>query len=148
MRSQRKVSSSATTMPPRAVHSVAMLASVARSSIERLETPGPVNSITRLSVASGFANSSRMWSIRSLAVTFSRSLPTSSKRIDSGTSTWVKPAWTSAAYSVAPTPQVSALLAPPMQVWLSVACTKSPGETMRVRATSWQMPGETPSRAE
>ncbi len=72
MRSQRKVSSSAATMPPRAVHSVAMLASVARSSIDSAETPGPVNSITRLSVASGLAKSSRMWSIRSLAVTFAR----------------------------------------------------------------------------
>ncbi len=35
-----------------------------------------------------------------------------------------------------------------MQVWLSVAWMKSPGSMMRSRATSWQMPGETPSFAE
>ena len=48
-------SASAETMPLRAEHSVAMLASVARSSIDSVETPGPVNSITRLSVACGRA---------------------------------------------------------------------------------------------
>ena len=69
----------------------------------------------------------------------------SSKRIDSGTSTWVKPEWIRAAYSVAPTPQVRALFAPPMQVCESVAWMKSPGSTMCVRASSWQMPGETPA---
>ena len=56
----------------------------------------------------------------------------------------MNPAWTSAAYSVAPTPQVSALLPPPMHVWLSVAWMKSPGSSIRSRATWWQMPGLTP----
>jgi hypothetical protein len=51
------------------------------------------------------------------------------------------------AYSVAPTPHASALLPPPMQVWLSVAWMKSPGSTNCSRATWWQMPGETPSLA-
>ena len=40
----------------------------------------------------------------SLAVTPAGSVPVSSKRIDSGTSTKVKPDLTRAAYSVAPTP--------------------------------------------
>ena len=35
-----------------------------------------------------------------------------------------------------------------MQVWLSVAWMKSPGSMICSRATLWQMPGETPSRAE
>ncbi len=76
------------------------------------------------------------------------SLPVSSKRIDSGTCTKVKPAWINPAYSVAPTPQASALFPPPMQVWLSVAWTKSPGSTNCSRATWWQIPGDTPMRAE
>ena len=78
----------------------------------------------------------------------SGSSPVSSKRIDSGTSTMVKPACTRLAYSVAPTPQARALLTPPMQVWLSVAWMKSPGSTRYSRATSWQIPGDTRSLAE
>ena len=62
-----------------------------------------------------------MCSITSLAVTFGCSTPVSSKRIDSDTSTVVKPECTRFAYSVAPTPHASALFTPPMQVWLSVA---------------------------
>ena len=81
-------------------------------------------------------------------MTPSPSSPTSSKRIDSGTSTWVKPECTRFAYSVAPTPQARALLTPPMQVWLSVAWMKSPGSIICSRATSWQMPGEIRSLAE
>ena len=34
-----------------------------------------------------------------------------------------------------------------MQVWLSVAWMKSPGSMICSRATWWQMPGDTPSRA-
>ena len=76
-------------------------------------------------------------------MTFGASRPTSSKRIDSETSICVKPEWTRFAYSVAPTPQASALFTPPMQVCESVAWMKSPGSMMNSRATSWQMPGET-----
>jgi hypothetical protein len=43
--------SSHSTMPARAEHSVAMFASVARSSIERCLSPSPPNSIERLSVS-------------------------------------------------------------------------------------------------
>ena len=89
-----------------------------------------------------------MWSITSLAVVPFGSRPTSSNRIASGTSMTVKPDLTSAAYSVDPTPKASALLAPPMHVWLSVAWMRSPGSMIFSRATLWQMPGETPSRAE
>jgi hypothetical protein len=60
----------------------------------------------------------------------------------------VKPECTRFAYSVAPTPQASALFTPPMQVWLSVAWMKSPESMMNSRATSWQMPGEMLSFAE
>ncbi len=59
----------------------------------------------------------------------------SSNRIDSGTSTNVKPECTRAAYSVAPTPYARAPTAPPMQVWLSVAWMKSPGSRILSRAT-------------
>jgi hypothetical protein len=82
--------SSASQMPERAVHSVAMLHSVARSSIESDARPGPPNSITRSSVSSRTANVARMCRITSFAVQ-PGSEPTSSKRIDSGTLTNVKP---------------------------------------------------------
>jgi hypothetical protein len=42
-------------MPVRAAHSVAMFVSVPRSSIESDASPGPPNSMTRLSVSSFFA---------------------------------------------------------------------------------------------
>ena len=45
--------------------------------------PGPANSMIRSSVSCGLAWCSRMYSITSLAVTFGRSAPVSSKRIDS-----------------------------------------------------------------
>ena len=89
-----------------------------------------------------------MKSITSLAVTPGESLPVSSKRIDSGTTMNVKPAFTSAAYSVAPTPYASAPTEPPMQVCESVAWMKSPGSMIFSRAIVWQMPGEMPSTAE
>ena len=63
----------------------------------------------------------------SFAATPGASLPVSSNRIDSGTASGVNPQYTSAAYSVAPTPHASAPDAPPMHVCESVACTKSPG---------------------
>jgi hypothetical protein len=88
-----------------------------------------------------------MCSIRSFAVQPAGSRPCSSKRIDSGTSIGVNPQYSSAAYSVAPTPQASAPEAPPMQVWLSVAWMKSPGSMICSRATWWQMPGDTPPTA-
>ena len=100
----RSVSSSASTTPALAEHSVAMLARVARSSGESDARPGPPNSITRSSVACCLACVARICSITSLAVTPLARRPTSSKRMASGTSTNVKPACTSAAYSVAPTP--------------------------------------------
>ena len=61
----------------------------------------------------------------SFAVHPSLRVPVNSKRIDSGTLTNVNPALTKLAYSVEPTPQVSALEAPPMQVCESVAWIKS-----------------------
>ena len=91
-------------MPVRAAHSVAMLHRVARSSGDSVCSPGPPNSMTRSSVSCARAWVARMWSMTSLAVTPGRSWPRSSKRIDSGTTTKVKPAWMRAAYSVVPTP--------------------------------------------
>src|SRR6185436_6089909 len=76
---------------PRAEHSVAMLASVARSSGDSANRPSPPNSITRLSVSSRFAYVARMWSITSLAVVPGGSAPVSSKRIASGTASGVNP---------------------------------------------------------
>ena len=135
-------------MPVRPEHSVAILHRVARSSIDRLAKPGPPNSMLRFNVNSLRAWSARMNKITSLAVHPSSSVPTSSNRIDSGTFTKVNPALTRFAYSVAPTPQVSAFEAPPMHVWESVAWMKSPTSMNSSRATWWQMPGETPSFAE
>ena len=71
----------------------------------------------------------------SLAVHPSDREPESSKRIDSGTLTNVKPADTKFAYSVAPTPQVNAFDAPPIQVWESVAWMKSETSMNSSRAT-------------
>ena len=88
---QATVCSSASTIPVLAVHSVAMLARVARSSMERVARPGPPNSMQRLSVSRGLAWWSRMWSITSLAVTSGASAPISSKRIVSGTTVVVNP---------------------------------------------------------
>ena len=96
--------SSPSQMPDFAEHSVAMLHRVARSSGERVRSPGPVNSMIRSRVSSRLAWTSRMRSITSFAVQPGSSSPTSSKRIDSGTWTKVKPAEIRPAYSVAPTP--------------------------------------------
>ena len=90
--------------PALAEHSVAMLVRVARSSGDSVRSPGPPNSMTRSRVICFFAYSARMNSITSLAVTPLPRRPVSSNRMDSGTSTNVKPECTRAAYSVAPTP--------------------------------------------
>ena len=71
----------------------------------------------------------------SFAVQPSLNEPESSNRIDSGTLTNVNPAETRLAYSVAPTPQVNAFDAPPMQVWESVAWMKSDTSINSSRAT-------------
>ena len=94
---------------------------MALSSIDKEESPEPPNSIERLSVNSSRAWSESMNKITSLAVQPSFSVPTNSKRIDSGTFTNVNPEYTRLAYSVAPTPYVSAFEAPPMHVCESVA---------------------------
>ena len=98
------VLSSGSQMPVLALHSVAMLHSVARSSIDRLASPGPPNSIERSSVCSSRAYFHRMCSMMSLAVQPGSNSPVNSKRMDSGTCTKVKPLWIRLANSVEPTP--------------------------------------------
>ena len=112
-----------------------MLHNVARSSAESDFSPGPPNSIERFNVSSFRAWSARIKRITSFAVQPPFKDPESSKRIDSGTFTNVKPADTRFAYSVAPTPQVNAFDAPPMQVCESVAWMKSETSMNSSRAT-------------
>ena len=80
------------TTPALAEHSVAMLASVARSSGESDASPGPPNSITRSSVVlpPGVVGEDVEHHVLGRDVR-AAARPSSSKRIDSGTSTNVKP---------------------------------------------------------
>ena len=127
-----------------------MLASVARSSIDSVREPGPAelhDAVERhlllREVQQDVEHHVLGGDVRA------RACPVSSKRIDSGTVDEREPGARSAPRTRSrPTPQASALLPPPMQVWLSVAWMKSPGSMNFSRATWWQMPGETPSRAE